>query len=511
MSGQTISYRRPIEGLLATTGNTQSVPASIIAEPIYEALVVDVILDHTHKHYGVDGANVGTIKVRIFSVNHTLADENLPWADPIDSTIQEIPLIGEMVILHRILDNFYYTKKIPLARRLQENGMLKLNEALNKGGGSLKDAVKSSKEEFLDTHKFGNYFRPDNRVRQLKHFEGDVLFQGRMGQSIRFGSSKIDPTTDGLAPNLILRAGQGKNLENDEATKDNIFGLVVEDINKDVSSLWIVSDQTLPFTPATMTAGSFYRSMIFPPYVFKKAQVVANSDRVVLNAKRADILLFAKQEIYLNSFTRTSIDAEESIMLTANLDISIRCSRNTDIIADDDISMKAGSDISMIALEKISLVGKKQFFGSIQDDVEPMVGGTSLAMFLARLIWTLMGMPMVPKQVALPKPVGVPPAVAPGPRNFSHVLTPMGPGVLNPQITAGLIALYTELMVPPNLGQQIKVPGGGAPFNSKDNFVSIANQNTILAVEKNEFTYGVPISTENNEWKLSDKSYYKVV
>jgi hypothetical protein len=97
----------------------------------------------------------------------------------------------------------------------------------------------------------------------------------------------------------------------------------------------------------------------------------------------------------------------------------------------------------------------------------------------------------------------------PGPANFAHVITPMGPGLLNPAILTGLLTLYTELALP-NPGARLPLPFTGAVFSSYDNFVALANQDPSLGIELNEFREGAQIETENNDWNLSD-SYYRVV
>jgi hypothetical protein len=514
-SGDRYVARRPVSGILATSGRIDT--ARSIPNMFYEGLVVDVIVDHMHPQYSKDGYNVGSIKVRIFSVHNSKDEELLDWADPVDSTIQELPLIGELVVVNKILGKLFYNRKTFLTRRLNENAMLNLNVALNNRPEQTKNKVVSSNEEISkENHKFGEYFKPDSRVRQLKHFEGDVIIQGRMGHSIRFGSSQMDPSSTGMAPNIILRTGQGKDLENTKSTKDSFYGLILEDVNKDASSIWMTSDQTVPFEPTTINAGSFYRSIHNAPQAFDKAQIILNSDRLLLNAKKTHIMLFSNEEIYLNSFKRTSIDSDESIILTANLDIQHKASRNINNLTDEDFTVAAGSDVSILAGEKISLTAKKIHLGGIQNDVEPMVGGTSLSIFLARLIQALMGLgitaPQVPTYQSVGSPVPttvVPPVIIPGPSTALHVITPNGPGRLSPAIVAALTALYTEL-VQPNPGSQKPLPFSGAPFNSNDAFVGLSNQDVEPVIVKNEFESGEQVVTENNEWILSDSSYYKV-
>jgi hypothetical protein len=135
-----------------------------------------------------------------------------------------------------------------------------------------------------------------------------------------------------------------------------------------------------------------------------------------------------------------------------------------------------------------------------------MVGGTSLSKFLARLILAFMGTPPLPPQTA--QAATVVPAPVPGVATFQHVMTAMGPGVLNPFTIAQLVALYTELVLP-NTGQTVPLPFSGAPFNSSDNFVRLSND-LLFPTEKNNFETGKPTQPETNKWLLSDKSSYRV-
>ena len=514
MAGDRYVYRRKPEGLLSTTDTAAS--ARPLTSEFYEAIVVDVILDHHHPQYAKkDGYNVGAIKIRIFSVHNGRSDDLLDWADPIESSILEMPLIGELVILHKILGIFYYTRKVFLAHRIQENGMLQLNNALNSRSEKLKSKIATTKQELAsDKYKFGEYFKPDSRVRPLKHFEGDLLIQGRMGQSIRFGSSQMELSSPGMAPNIILRTGQGKDIEKTDATKDSVFGLILEDINKDASSIWMTADQNVPFEPITINAGSFNRSIQAPPQKYGGAQIILNSDAIVLDAKKTHILLYSNEEIYLNSFKNTAIDTDSSIILTANLDIELKSSRRIDVQADSDITITSANDMSMVAAGTMSLLAKKIYLGSSANDVEPTVGGTSLSMWLARLIHALMGLGITPPQLPYqltgsPIPTTVVPPLIPGPAAVAHGIVMGMPVQLSPVVIAGLTALYTELMLP-NAGSIKKLPYSGAPFNSSDVFVNMGNENTSALIEKNEFKKGEQIKTENSKWKLSD-DYYKVL
>lgn len=501
-SGNTYTYRGRPDGLLATstTGDT----ARVVPEPFYLGLVEDVIVDHFHPDYATDGFNVGAIKVRIFTVDDSKDKDLLGWADPIDTTLQEMPLIGEVVILKKVLSNFFYTRKVNIAHRLQENAMLKMNDVLNKRPSKLKTSLtgNSSRVE-SEQHKFGQYYKPDSRVRPLKHFEGDVIMQGRMGHSIRFGSSQIDPSSKAMAPNILLRTGQARDVEFKACTSDKIFGLILEDINNDVSSLWMTSDQVIPYEPTIVDAGSFHRSLKNAPNLYNGGSIIINSDRVVLGSKKTHILMYAQEEIYLNSFKNTSIDTDNNIILAANVDIRNMSGRNIDNIADRDYTLSVGNDITIMATKNFSLVADKIFLGSIGNDSEPMVGGISLSKWLARLILTLMGTPTSILPWTTQQTTTVPPPV-PGTATAAHTLFP---GVLSPDIMGGLIKLYTELVIP-NSGQSIPSAFAGAPFNSGDNFVNMGNE--LPSIQKNNFKSGKTATVKNNSWALPDP-YYRAV
>ena len=493
-TGDRIFYRPAPAGNLALTGTSETL--SPTQQPFLEAVVVDVIVDHTYDGYNKDdGYNVGAAKVRILSVNHSVDDERLPYIDPLDFTIKQLPLIGELVAVYEIQGNKYYSRMVPMAHRVPENAMINLNRRLNnRSSNTVTAALTSGQEITQDKHKFGKYFKPDSRVRPLKHFEGDTIIEGRMGHSIRFGSSRVDPESDGMAPSLILRTGQTKNAT---STKDSPFGLILEDINNDASSIWMVSNQNIPFQPATYKAGSFVRSASTPPQKFDKAQIIINSDRVVLNSKGTHIMLFANEGIHLNSFKDTTIDTDSNIIFTANQEINLRSNGNIESTTDQDFTITAGSDVLSLAMEKTAFLSKKIYLGTSQNDEEPMVGGTSLSKFLARLIHAL-----VNGQITNP-----PTSFTPGANQTTHVITPMGPGLLAPAVVSALQTLYNEL-TPQNPGQELnKSDFAGAPFNSQANFVMLQNEEPEMV--KNEFKEGEQLVIEPNEWILS-QTYYRV-
>lgn len=492
-------------------------------ETVLDALVVDVITDHLHPEYSSDGYNVGAAKIRILSVDVGVSNDALPWAFPKDSIVIEYPLIGEMVTIERIRGILFYSKKIPIARRVQENAALKLPYKLDaRGSRSIKNFIQNRQQPTRKEHLFGRYYKPDSRVRPIKHFEGDVILQNRLGTTIRMGSSTLDPTSKGLAPNLILRAGQAKDIEFNNVSTDSVFGLITENLEKDPSSIWLVSDQKVPFLPITNTIGSYGRSLknTEPVNLYRGAQIFVNSDKLVLNAKNTHILLFAREEIYLNAYRQIGIDTDGSVEISANKEIYLESNDNIKISTDSDLILTAGTDLVVGSINKTSLFGNKIFIGTSTNAYEPVVGGTSLSIFLARLILTLMGSGITPPQIPYqstgspipPLAGGLPSVATPGVATTAHVLVVPGApaAALNPVIAAGLAQLYAELAIA-NGGSSSPIPFSGAPFNSSDIFTTLATEDPTQLVQLNEFEEGSPPPViENNSYNLSD-NYYKVV
>lgn len=163
-------------------------------------------------------------------------------------------------------------------------------KGLASGGGGAER--KSDREE-------PGYTWPKNPtpLDRLQPFEGDDLIEGRTGHSIRLGSTiegdlsvyEKKTTWQGGKngdPILILRAskptGDGRKY-------------AIEDISKDASSIYMTSMQKL----SKLKAG-FDKNMDAKQIGQKEiAQIVVDSDRVVLNAKKDMLFLIGKEKAIL--------------------------------------------------------------------------------------------------------------------------------------------------------------------------------------------------------------------
>ena len=84
---------------------------------------------------------------------------------------------------------------------------------------------------------------------------GDVIYQGRWGNSLRFGSTVKTDSVDNNTwsetgengdPITILRNGQDPNSSSEGWIP------ITEDVNNDLASIWFTSTQKIPLTTSKM-------------------------------------------------------------------------------------------------------------------------------------------------------------------------------------------------------------------------------------------------------------------
>jgi hypothetical protein len=180
-----------------------------------------------------------------------------PPAWPIFSFIKQYPTINEIVLIiagptDRLNDSFsnqkfFYFPPYDLWNRVNHAAFPNmseyskfLNQYVNQPSyeGS---AVKGTKLPL------GYTFQEKETVKNLQPFEGDTILESRFGQSIRFGSTvpvmkrsnNWSNSGNNGDPITIIVNGQGKS------STSNKFDPIVEDINKDKSSIYLTAGQEI--------------------------------------------------------------------------------------------------------------------------------------------------------------------------------------------------------------------------------------------------------------------------
>jgi len=119
------------------------------------------------------------------------------------------------------------------------------------------------------------------------------------------GSTNGDPIT-------ILRNGQPN-------IPFNAQRLIVEDINQDLSSIWMSSTQQIPINVASVNDYTSYEPDMAPalPNQYKGNQVILTSGRLLLNSKSDHLLLSSNKSINLNAQESINVDVTGDFVVQA--------------------------------------------------------------------------------------------------------------------------------------------------------------------------------------------------
>jgi len=251
-------------------------------------------------------------------------------AKPLFPSVSAVPLINEIVYILYLPDTniqtnvttgtYYYFQSVNIWNSTHHNAVPNpyLNESIPESQkqdyqqtetGNIRRVTDGSTEIEL-----GDTFQERLDIRNLLPYEGDYIYQGRWGNTIRFGSTVLDAPI----PNPWSSVGESgdpitiiKNGQHEEDTDP--WEPQVEDINTDLSSIYLTSTQALPIGVASKNYNSYF-SAPTATNEFDSEQVVINSGRILFNSKDDNILLSSFDTINLNSLNSLNIDTPKTII-----------------------------------------------------------------------------------------------------------------------------------------------------------------------------------------------------
>jgi hypothetical protein len=195
---------------------------------------------------------------------------------------------------------------------------------------------------------------------------------------------------------MLLSVGQPQTLNYCQDAQKPIteYSQVCEDVNDYASTIWMVTDEEVPFSSATMGTEIDLRGSDIErgKGYYAGSQIFINSDRVVINGKRNEVQLFSKTEINLSAVKSITIASGRSVEVTADLGIKLKSTSDVYINGSSNVSLVSDGDISNDAGENYTISAKKIFIGSEGDTSQPMVLGGQMAMFLDQLLTALNGL-----------------------------------------------------------------------------------------------------------------------
>ena len=162
----------------------------------------------------------------------------------------------------------------------------------------------------------GKTFKERIDVKNLQPYEGDNIYEGRWGNSIRLGSTVLNGSivnpwssvgTNG-DPIIIIRNGQHN--DGKEAWIPQ-----VENINKDKSSIYLTSTQKVPIETSNTKYDSYKEQPPTKPSEYAGEQVIINSGRLVFNSDDDHILISSKKSIGFGAQTGFNFDTPSNFII----------------------------------------------------------------------------------------------------------------------------------------------------------------------------------------------------
>lgn len=244
--------------------NPNPVPGKILAR------VDKVILGPTEangqpdKDFQNNGAwgSIGAIRFTVMYGGEAVDNVTNTIARPYYPNNTQYPLKGEIVELTfgpstRLNDgglekDLYYKNPISLWNSVHHNAFPNLN-SLATFNSNLTVPYADATKGITDTtvtgsqpYPLGATFVEKSTIKNLQPFEGDIIYQGRWGQSIRFGNTVKNSATknpwsstgNNGDPIIIITNGQA-------ATKGDPWVPTIEDVNNDAASIILSSGQAI--------------------------------------------------------------------------------------------------------------------------------------------------------------------------------------------------------------------------------------------------------------------------
>ena len=266
--------------------------------------VIDIILNISHpkaiEFGGYD--SIGTIFYTILEDNTPLEEvSSANIARPIFSNLKHYPLKNEIVLILSSKDKEIYNSPnsstayyfptlniwnhphhnaLPTIKGLSETSTEQDYEKTEAG------IIRKVTDEGTGVN-LGKYFQEALNIKPLLPYEGDYIIEGRFGNSIRLGSTNIgedipdennnnwSSTGNTGDPITIIRNGQSNELD------DKGWVHTIEDINDDLTSLYLTSNQQLSNFRVASTNFQSYQAKLELP----------QSDTIILTDPQLNVIV----------------------------------------------------------------------------------------------------------------------------------------------------------------------------------------------------------------------------
>ena len=240
--------------------------------------VMDIYRPNTQNGIFVPGVVKGR---NVISEQGDTPDE-MKFYYPLNPNILQYPVVGDILVGMTYKSKRYYIASL---HENLSNVNPKFREQFNQSGVNNFGSV-SAKQQSIGVlnsdrkpseYKSGEYFK-DTKSERLVGSEGDTIIQGRFGQSIHLGSSQINGQEE--SPNVKVVAG---------------LGVDEESLALDKASMYMTTNEKVQYSEPTFTLGR----QVGLNTDYTEPQIIFDSDRIVLNAKKDDIGIFSQGDVHI--------------------------------------------------------------------------------------------------------------------------------------------------------------------------------------------------------------------
>ena len=338
-----------ISGGSSSSSSSTTNAINSLSNSVISARVTSVVLNSNSEYFTAVGgwSGIGTIKFQLTEAGISPQTKNNTkgsFARPLLPFLKNYPLVNEFVLLFFLPNqektqisgngDYYYLNPIGIWNSQHHNAFPDNYDPYNTSAASMQKTVfdmvagnvqKPSTQPLtlnLNGNSGGTFIEKAN-IHPILPFAGDNIFEGRFGNSIRLGATS---NVSAEITNNWSKSGANGNpitiLRNGQPATTPTDGWIplTEDVNTDLSSAYLTSNQQIPIDVAvakkvegetsTIPFSAVISKAPISPKSFNQPQVILNSGRLLFNTTSDSILLSSQKNIVLESIEDVGIKSQ---------------------------------------------------------------------------------------------------------------------------------------------------------------------------------------------------------
>lgn len=341
-----------------TSGTSKTLDALKLASLNSTGRVLSVVMDDTHPRYKELGGPKAIGAVELVEVSGGTADysttvknQNYKVAFPLQPGVKNYPLINEIVFLvsqptkklqqRTSAVSLYYISVVNLWNHPHHNAIpYSAGSSTPANSKNYQDTTLGSTNKLTDSSgeiKFGDYFKERPNIFPLQPFEGDIIYEGRWGNSIRLtgtAPSRNPWSSEGTQGDAITIIRNGQT----DSPAKNGWDFTVEDINTDASSIYLTTTQKVPLVSNT-NYFSYKSNAPTKPDEYTGKQIILNSGRLIFNTTEDHLMLSSTKSISLSSAETVNVDATEMTIQTEKIYLGSKSATEPLLLGDTTVEL----------------------------------------------------------------------------------------------------------------------------------------------------------------------------